>query len=1139
MQEAIGSRVPPGRFGLAGLLAVMLLGMLVPARGVQELVWQIGRPDGDYREFAIAGDYRAYAGRFGAGPVVFEVGRSDPAQDWPFIQPGPADVWAPNAGGPWSIRFELPEPPRGQWTLRIAFVDVHRALPPRYAVAVGDRQGLFTLQPGGGDGSLTDPRLGQPQAIETTLPAGFFRQGPNEIRLACVEGSWVQYDAIGLWNDPDADVPPPEIRQLTARAAPFFIRQEGEVRRALDVSLDLTSPAAEATVLVEAGDWRREARLEQGSSAFGTLSGEVGVPDRPEPFEVRVAARVGDRTATATVQVPPQRRWRVFVAPSAHTDIGYTDLQPNCAQRHCQNTDAALALMREFPDFCWNLEVAWQAEVYLAEHAGPRAEDFVRFAREGRLGVQALYCNILTGLCSTEEACRLTGCAYSLCRRLGIPYRSAMISDVPTQEATLPMILAGSGIRYFSSGINNDRAYPFTQVQGRSPCWWEGPDGSRVLMMYLFGYAHAAGWGLDTGIEAARTRMMAALAGYEQRPDYPYDAVFLHGAVSDNCPLNPRLAEVARQWNERYEFPKVILCHNAEFFEYIEKQYGDRLPVVRGSAGTYWEDGAASSARETALCRNAHEAVAAGEALLALADRLGEARCYDRDAIGSVWRNCLLYDEHTWGAHCSVSQPESDFTAAQWRIKAQFAEDAAAGARQVRDQGMRALAGLVRTPGPAVVVLNTLSWPRTDLVRVELPEGLAVAEEGAAPFLHPDGGLFVLARDVPPCGYRVLRLAPGTGEPARFAAAEGAVIESRFYRVEFDPATGGIVSLRDKALDRELVDPQASFRLNQYVYAAGGEGTRIVSNPAGPEPSLTVTGSGPASLRRLVCPGVGQMMVVETSGPMAPAIRSTVSVWEELPRVDFVNHLTKTRTYAKEAVYFAFPFAASEPTIRYGVPAGIVNANTDMLPGACLDWFTVQHVVELEARDAAIAWATPDAPLVCFQDINRGRWQTRLPMVNGHLYAYVMNNYWHTNYRAGQGGEMTFRFAAASRRAADSPGAVRFGWGVSSPMGAVCVPEAVPAAPLAEPAASLVSVDAENVLVAGIKLGEDGRGLVVRLWETGGAPTTAQLRFHPRLAVSRAQACNLVEEEQGPLSAVEGMVTVPIRARGLATVRAE
>lgn len=96
--------------------------------------------------------------------------------------------------------------------------------------------------------------------------------------------------------------------------------------------------------------------------------------------------------------------------------------------------------------------------------------------------------------------------------------------------------------------------------------------------------------------------------------------------------------------------------------------------------------------------------------------------------------------------------------------------------------------------------------------------------------------------------------------------------------------------------------------------------------------------------------------------------------------------------------------------------AAIVRPDGDFLPGACRDWLTVQHFVELEAEDAAICWSTPDAPLVCAHDINRGKWQTDDSAANGHLYAYVMNNYWYTNYLAGQGGDFTFRFAITSRR---------------------------------------------------------------------------------------------------------------------------
>ena len=297
-------------------------------------------------------------------------------------------------------------------------------------------------------------------------------------------------------------------------------------------------------------------------------------------------------------------------------------------------------------------------------------------------------------------------------------------------------------------------------MQKKCPCWWEGPDGSRVLMMYTFQYAQAAQWALTQSFEQSRTRVLANLQQYEARTDYPFDAVFLHGAVSDNQPLNVKLAEVAKEWNDRYEYPKIILSHNAEFFEYIEKHYGDKLAVYRGSAGTYWEDGAGSSARETALDRATHERLANGEKLLALADRIAAARQYNADEINRAWRNCILYDEHTWGAHCSISQPDSDFTKAQWKVKAQFAVDADQQSRAISRQGTIGLASLVRTDGPALVVFNPSSWPRTDYVETILPEGMGPADAGV-PCDVRSGNSLLLVKDVPACGYRVLKLAPG------------------------------------------------------------------------------------------------------------------------------------------------------------------------------------------------------------------------------------------------------------------------------------------------------------------------------------------------------------------------------------------
>jgi hypothetical protein len=715
-----------------------------------------------------------------------------------------------------------------------------------------------------------------------------------------------------------------------------------------------------------------------------------------------------------------------------------------------------------------------------------------------------------------------------------------MISDVPTQEASLPMILANSGIKYFSSGINNTRGPTFTQMYNKCPAWWEGPDGSRVLMMWVPGYAHASGWGLDQSVEAARGHVLGALRGYEARKDYPYDAVFLHGAVSDNVALNPKLAEVCQQWNERYEFPKIILCRNAEFFEYIEKNFGDKLPVYRGSGGTYWEDGAGSSAMQTSMVRHAHERIADAEKLLALAGRIDPKIKYPRDELYAAWRNCLLYDEHTWGAHCSIDQPDSEFTKAQWKIKAQFAVDAGKQWLPLAARGLSELASLVKTDDPVLVVLNPASWRRSEMALAFLPAGISVAEP-SVPWCEArrtsEGSVVtIFVKDLPACGYRVLKLGPARQGPEWDRPEDGNVIESRAYRVAFDPTSGGITSILDKESGRELVDPKAPYRLNQYLYVAGGKGTRIIEN--GAEPKLTISTPQKATLRRYKLGDLGQMMEVETSCVMTPKITSKVFVWNDLRRIDIDNRLTKTQTYDKEAAYFAFPFAAQKPKFRYEVPGGVVCANTDMLPGACLDWFTVQQFVEVDSPEGAITWATPDAPLVCFQDINRGKWQTKLDFTNGHIYSYVMNNYWFTNYLAGQGGDYTFRFSITSRPKADRVASARFGWEVSNPVIQVPVLAANPRGPLAAPSGSLVSIDEPNVFLVGARRAAEGDGLILRLWELTGKATTAHVRL-PYIPFKKATACNLVEVPQGPLEVRDGTIAVPIRGSGLATVRVE
>ena len=144
------------------ILLVAVWWSVSAAAGAEQIVWQIGKPDHDYAEFACAGNYQAYATQFGPKPIVFEVGRSDPGRDWPFIQPGPIDGWAPaarTAAGP-SVST-CPRAARACSRCGSSSSTCKPSHPPRYAVTVGGRTGSFQLQPGGGDASLTNPRAGK------------------------------------------------------------------------------------------------------------------------------------------------------------------------------------------------------------------------------------------------------------------------------------------------------------------------------------------------------------------------------------------------------------------------------------------------------------------------------------------------------------------------------------------------------------------------------------------------------------------------------------------------------------------------------------------------------------------------------------------------------------------------------------------------------------------------------------------------------------------------------------------------------------------------------------------------------------------------------------------------------------------
>ena len=102
------------------------------------------------------------------------------------------------------------------------------------------------------------------------------------------------------------------------------------------------------------------------------------------------------------------------------------------------------------------------------------------------------------------------------------------------------------------------------------------------------------------------------------------------------------------------------------------------------------------------------------------------------------------------------------------------------------------------------------------------------------------------------------------------------------------------------------------------------------------------------------------------------------------------------------------------------------------------------------------------------------------------VYSYVMNNYWHTNYKADQEGPSLFRYAIVPHGPFSAPDIVKRGLEAVRPLLVTA-----PASP--SPTPPLLSVRSSSVVATSVVPAEAGTGLLVRLYNPSGAPAEAAL----------------------------------------------
>ena len=1183
-QGTLFNRSKAVRWPRRGVAWVFVLGVVLAVQAfsspgtwaAEKTLWQIGKPDNASLEFNQHWDFSR------AGDPRFVIGQSDPQKDWSAFHPGVDERAADHRVHPFTILFNLDAEPRGVYYLTIDAMFTSPGI-PEYVIDVNGKKGRFYFQP------KLSPVMGDPEAawniifsvqpLRIALPAGYFRKGENQIVLTCgsdegrvilpdtkvLNGTpTIYYDALELSQDSERkfDAAPPR-----ASAAPtmFYRRQHGD--------------RLSETVLLKATTARRyesgSARLQIGKETFscrlnsdydfGESECGVEVPELSGPTPARLAATLGKLSAASEVTLVPQKKWKLFLCPQVHLDMGYTDFRPNAYEVHNRIIDQVIAMMEAHPDYKFNPDGSFIFEDYWKHRGEDWRERCLKVLREGRLGLPAQFFTINTGLASQEELHRLAYFSTRFSREHRLPLLYANQTDVPAHSWALPSILGNMGVRYLAISSNPFRGPILLQghLSESCPFWWQGPDGNKVLTWFSRQYAQ---------LEQLFTLQPNTLAGVNSLPiflqtyasqAYTPDAVMLYGTQIDNRPYAPEEAGFPDQWNKEFAYPAITTSTIVEFFDYMQRNFAGSFATIKGDGGAWWEEMAAADALYAGISRKVKERALAAEEVASLGSIVNPNFHFPLEDDQSIWNNLLFYTEHTWGTPSAWSHPESEPAKILLRDKESFTQQAEVATDHLLRRGLSQLADKIYTKGESVVVFNSLSWARGGLVEVELNRGQGLIDSKtrqAVPLelvRRVEGeaydGVRFWADDVPPLGFRCYEIASSGSPTAASDLPISNMLENGFYKVIIDPSRGGISSVFDKQLRQELVDAGSPYALNQYVYAGyGHDGVSLIEqrtrfnstllqySTALPQPSLDVSAAEKGKVVAVRKTPWGTILVLRSSAAHTPVIDTEVRLFDKAKRIELVNTIEKEEVRAPEGVYFAYPFVGRQPVIQYEIQNAWVDPARDQLPGANTEWFAGQHWIAATSPGVSAALAFNEAPLLTIGDINRGRWPTTLEPKNGTVFSYIMDNYDGDDERPFQGGAFTFHYALTSSSEFDPSQLARFGRESANPLEIDKVTALAkhdsPSEPLGTSPTGFIDIDSPDVILSTWKGAEDGDGYILRFYNTSDRPTATRVRF-PGLRFEKAYHASAVEVDQEPLTVQPTGISLALRPHEIYSLR--
>lgn len=718
----------------------------------------------------------------------------------------------------------------------------------------------------------------------------------------------------------------------------------------------------------------------------------------------------------------------VYFIQHTHTDIGYTKSQAEVEMDHAEYIRDVVNYNRTNSQKCkWVCEGLWTVEQFLSRATPFEIQNFLEEIKEGNIGISGSYFN-MTEMIADQVMEDLLVSAHKQMEKYGIKTCCAMTADVNGYSASYPRLMNNIGVKYLLSLIND--VHGGVPYKRQTPFIWKGPDESRLVCWIGEHYNQGNFLGMD--IPLGKSVEDALSLAEEKLPEYindlrsngyPYDfcPITISGVFTDNSPPCFEMGAFADLWNQKHgDKIEIRYCLLEEFFDRV-KTVEDTLPVVSGDWTDWWSDGIGSTPDAVRIFRQAQR----NYLLTKMLDPNNESVSYEKQI--QTAKALAMFAEHTWGYYRSVSHPWEYSVSRMELQKCSYAATADFLAQQNYICALKKQGDYSKTYGVynSFVAINPYGETVEDVVALDIPYKRDYVPPKAVRCgenLYPvqwDGEKLWSAVKIEP--HQVINCQGlRDGEIHSEMTFEGDEIITPFYKIRIDKNAGGIVSIIDIKSQREIVTGETPAFLPVYevTYGENGEVYFLRSN--------MFRGRNCQKTKRYY--GRLTDVTLEEKGSVYMKVKFTYSLegcslafveykfYNHIPVVDLDFTVHKESKWEPENLYLTLPFESEERTAHIDKGDEIIQPGIDGLPNSCASFFSLQNGIVWKDKDFGIGLAMPDSPL-----IRRGPLEQSEPLrclgkeeKTQPLFAWVMNNFWETNFKATLGGFHQFRFRLTS-----------------------------------------------------------------------------------------------------------------------------